>query len=391
MFDLAAIQRAIHLEKVGGWLFSSFQHRDPLSESILELDRSSKNTRPWYYIVYPEGSPTKIVHAIERGILDNLPGETFLYDSRDRLTHLFQKEVLPKAQQLACQFSPTIRVISFLDHGTALLLEECGFTLLSAATLLQRFRGVLTEEMVQSHQRASAHLYEIVKGTWKFISQRMAQEYPLYEGEVQQHILRELESRKLFTHSPPIVACGANSGNPHYSPQGKGSSLQPNQVIQLDLWAKEEGGSGTFADISWVGYTGTTPPDPLLGVFSVLTEARDRTIQFIQQKLENRETVSGKEADAFCRRFLKEAGYGQALKHRTGHGIDRELHGFGVNLDSVEFPDDRTILEGSCFSIEPGLYFEEFGMRTEVNAYVREGRLHLSGPYKQTTILTIQP
>lgn len=388
MFDLAAIQKAIHLEQVGGWLFSSFQHRDPLSESILELDPDVKNTRPWYYIVYPEGSPTKIVHAIERSILDSLPGQTFPYDSRSRLIQLFQQEVLPKAPRLACQFSSTIRVISFLDHGTALLLEECGFTLLPAASLLQRFRGILTKEMVQSHQRAAAHLYEIVERTWASISRQMVEGHSLFEGDVQEYILNELKRRKLITHSPPIVACGVHSANPHYSPQGKGSLLEPNQVIQLDLWAKEEGDTGTYADISWVGFTRTTPPSSLLEVFSVLAEARDQTIQFIQQKLEGKEAVSGKEVDVFCRSFLKQAGFSHALKHRTGHGIDRELHGFGVNLDSVEFPDDRLLLEGSCFSIEPGLYFDQYGLRTEVNAYVWEGGLHLSGPYRQTTLLT---
>ncbi|MCX7786656.1 MAG: aminopeptidase P family protein [Spirochaetes bacterium] len=387
MFDLRAIQKAIHLEKVGGWLFSSFQHRDPLSESILELDRTSKNTRPWYYIVYPEGSPTKIVHAIEKGILHHLPGETFLYDSRNTLIQLFQREVFPKAQRLACQFSPTLRILSFLDHGTALLLEECGFSLVSAASLLQRFRGVLSDEMVKAHKRATMHLYEIVERTWGFISQQITHGYSLYEGEVQQYILQELENRKLISHSPPIVACGTHSGNPHYSPQGNGSPLEPNQVIQLDLWAKEEGEFGTYADISWVGFTGATPPSSLTDVFSTLTEARDRTIRYIQQRLESGRTVSGKEVDAFCRSFLSEAGFGQALKHRTGHGIDRELHGFGVNLDSVEFPDDRYLLEGSCFSIEPGLYFQDFGMRTEVNAYVWEGQLHVTGPFRQTTLL----
>jgi len=389
LFDLRAIQKAIALEQVGGWLFSSFQHRDPLSESILELDPSTKNTRPWYYVVYPEGSPTKIVHTIERNILDNLPGEPFLYDSRNRLLQLFKQEVLPKAPQLACQFSPTLRVISFLDHGTALLLEECGFTLLSAATLLQRFRGTLTIEMVRSHQRAASHLYEIVSDMWRLIRESLARGVALHEGDVQRQILEEFEKRKLLTHSPPIVACGLHSGNPHYSPQGKGSPLERNQVIQLDLWAKEEGEAGTYADISWVGYTGTTPPDSLQKVFTVLTEARDRTIDFIGGKIESGVPLSGKEVDAFCRSFLIERGYGGALRHRTGHGIDRELHGFGVNLDSVEFPDDRLLLEGSCFSIEPGLYFEEFGMRTEVNAYLWEGRLCLSGPYRQTDLLRI--
>lgn len=389
MFDLQAIQKAIALEQVGGWLFSAFQHRDPLSESILELYSSSKNTRPWYYVVYPEGSPTKIVHTIERSILDDLPGETYLYDSRDRLIQLFKQEVLPKAPQLACQFSHTLQVISFLDHGTALLLKECGFTLLSAASLLQRFRGTLTEEMVHSHEKVAAHLYEIVSSTWRFICEGITKGVVLYEGEIQDKILKEFEKRKLHTSSPPIVACGAHSGNPHFSLQGKGSPLERNQVIQLDLWAKEKGEAGTYADISWVGYMGTTPPDSLRKIFSTLTDARDRTIDFIKEKVAAGVPLPGKEVDAYCRSFLIERGYEGALRHRTGHGIDRELHGFGVNLDSVEFPDDRLLQEGSCFSIEPGLYFDEFGMRTEVNAYVWKGQLHLSGPYRQTELLCI--
>mgnify|MGYP005834347339 CR=1 FL=1 len=387
MFDLQAIQKAIALEQVGGWLFSSFQHRDPLSESILELDPSSKNTRPWYYVVYHEGSPTKIVHTIEKSILDNLPGETCLYDSRDCLIQLFKQKVLPKAPRLACQFSHTLRVISFLDHGTALLLKECGFTLTSAATLLQRFRGTLTKEMVHSHQRAADHLYQIVTHTWRFICERIAKGVVLYEGEVQDKILKEFIRRKLHTSSPPIVACGAHSGNPHFSLQGKGGPFERNQVIQLDLWAKEQGDFGTYADISWVGYIGPTPPHSLQKVFSTLTEARDRTIDFIAEKIAAGAPLAGKEVDEYCRSFLIERGYGSALRHRTGHGIDGELHGFGVSLDSVEFPDDRLIQEGSCFSIEPGLYFDEFGMRTEVNAYVWKGRLHLSGPCRQTELL----
>ncbi|MFQ3620654.1 MAG: M24 family metallopeptidase [Spirochaetales bacterium] len=387
MPDLEALRQAIRLERVGGWLFSSFQHRDPLSESILGIDSTVKNTRPWYYVVCSEGEPIKIVHQIEASVLDALPGETFFYNSRSTLMQVLHNEVLPKARRLACNFSPTLRILSFLDFGTALTLESCGFELVSAATLLQRFRGLLTPSMIDSHNRASDHLYDIVEKAWSFIQTGLTKGGRVYEGEVRDFILKEFESRNLYTYSPPLVAAGKNSSNPHYSPQGRGEPILSEQMVQLDLWAKEQGANGTYADISWVGFSGPTPPPTIRETFQTLITIRDQTVQYIERKIHHQIPVTGQEVDAYCRKLLQEAGLGEAIKHRTGHGIDREVHGSGVNLDSEEFPDDRYLLEGSCFSIEPGIYLEEYGMRTEVNGYIFQGKLHISGRGRQKELL----
>jgi Xaa-Pro aminopeptidase len=246
------MQEAIYREKAGGWLFSSLQHRDFLSESILELNNSSKNTRPWFYVVYPEGSPTKILHGIEPDALSELPGEPLYYQSRETLVNIFRSNIFPRAPVLACQFSPSLPVISTLDHGTCLFLEECGFRLISAASLIQRFRGLLTPSMIESHERAAVHLREIVDGAWALISRHLTSKKSLREGTVQHFILEEFRKRGLITSSPPLVAVGANTANPHYTPGGKGESIVPEEVVQLDLWAKENSPDAVYADISWV-------------------------------------------------------------------------------------------------------------------------------------------
>jgi Xaa-Pro aminopeptidase len=158
--------------------------------------------------------------------------------------------------------------------------------------------------------------------------------------------------------------------------------------VQLDLWAKENSPDAVYADISWVGFTGDSPPLELQKTFSFLCQTRDRTAEFIAHSIASGKPIRGRDVDAFCRDTLIRNGYEQALRHRTGHGIDREVHGSGVNLDSVEFPDDRFLLEGSCFSIEPGLYFSSFGLRTEINGYIQNSRFHISGPSLQERLLT---
>lgn len=388
MFDLDTMQEAIYRENAGGWLFSSLQHRDFLSESILELNTSIKNTRPWFYVVYPVGSPTKILHGIEPEALSELPGETLYYQSRETLANIFRSKILHRAPVLACQFSPSLPVISTLDHGTCLFLEECGFRLISAASLIQRFRGLLTPPMIESHERAAVHLREIVDGAWAFISRHFTSRKSLREGTVQHFILEEFRKRGLITSSPPLVAVGTNTANPHYTLRGKGKTIDPGEVVQLDLWAKEEGSNAVYADISWIGFTGDSPPVELQKTFSFLCQTRNRTAEFIAHSISSGTPIRGRDVDAFCRDILIQNGYEQALRHRTGHGIDREVHGSGVNLDSVEFPDDRFLLEGSCFSIEPGLYFPSFGLRTEINGYIQNSRFHISGPSRQERLLT---
>jgi hypothetical protein len=395
------MKEAILQEKLGGWLFSTLHGRDTLSLSILDSIRGkdgnfrrqtiSKNTRPWYYFVFAEGEALKIVHSIEPDILAAVPGETLEYHSRERLSAALRDRVLPRlgGGELACQFSGELPILSFLDHGTALFLQSLGFRLASSAALLQRFLGLLDAHGFQSHLRAAFHLYGIIEMAWARLEAAM-NEGEVFEAEVLSWITGELEKASLNRSPGLIVASGSNSGNPHYGVEGKGRRIGRREIVQFDMWAKEKIPGAVYADISWVGFTGADPLPRMKKDFAAVTGARDAALSFIASALEAGRPVRGMDVDAHVRAFLAEAGYAEFLRHRTGHGIDTKVHGCGVNLDSVEFPDSRLLLEGSCFSVEPGVYFRDYGMRSEINVVIKDGKPLVSGKTPQRELLVFR-
>jgi len=389
LLDTEKMREAIRRENLGGWLFCSFKGRDLLSRSVLDVDPSAKNTRPWYYAVFSDAEPVAVVHAIEAGILDHLPGKRFVYKSREELEKIFRSEVVPRlaGRALACQFSPELPVVSYLDHGTAVFFEWLGIGLASSASLIQRFVGTLDEAGIASHERSAAHLYEIVHLVWDRVKRDFASSNPPYEGDVKRWILDEFDRRGLVVDGSPIVACGPGAGNPHYSVTGRGNPVSPDSVLQLDIWAKENAQGSIYADISWVCFTGSKPPAEVERNAADLFRVRNEIVGFIGAGL-RRGNLTGADVDRHARSLLVEAGLGEALRHRTGHGIDVENHGSGVNLDSVEFPDPRLLLEGSWFSVEPGIYFRDYGLRTEIDVFIRGGKPVVSGGAPQERILT---
>jgi len=377
-------------ENLSAWLFSNFHHKDPISDRILAVAPEVTNSRPWIYLLRQDESAEKLVHTIENKILDHLPGRKRVYASREQfLAHL--KEMAESLNTVAIHYSEDLPVISHLDHGTAKLLEECGFSLTSASALIQRLLGGLDRTAIESHRRAADHLYDIVAAVWQRLRKEMRSGVPVWETTVQGWILGMFEELGLTTDSPPIVAAAENSADPHYSPgsaaAARGAVLSPGAVLQLDLWAREKVPESVYADISWVGVLDTRIPEREAGVFATVVQARALAVSFIGQTLSAGRRVSGEQVDREVRDFLERAGYGAALRHRTGHGIDQEVHGFGVNLDSVEFPDSRLLLEGSCFSVEPGVYLDEFGMRSEINVYISKGKPVVSGKKPQFELL----
>ena len=385
--SITALGEAVRREGFDGWLFFGFQHRDPLAEELLQLSSTRVNTRRWFYLLAPELEQSiKICHQIESAALDSLPGSRILYSSQDELLSILGQF---NGRRLAVQYSPELPIFSYLDHGTAKLLTDAGIELYSSGNLIQAVKGVLDSDGIASHCRAADHLDEIVT----LVVERLRRNWgrrktSLYEGEVQGWILEEFSRRRLVCDHPPIVASGQRSSDPHYAPLDHGFEIMPEEILQLDLWAKEEGPAGIYADISRVFYTGAVVPDNVQANFTVLSRARDGVLQFLNNELPNRK-VFGYEADAVCRKILGEAELGRYIRHRTGHGIDTLPHGYGVNLDSVEFPDARPFMEGSCFSIEPGLYLEDYGIRTEINAYIRSARAVVSGGTPQNEIVTL--
>jgi Xaa-Pro dipeptidase len=393
--DLARAERAVLDEGLGAWLFYNLQHRDRISDRILGIPESVHNTRPWLYLLRPGAGAVKLVHAIEPRILDHLPGEKRVYASRSGYLEAL-RGLAGGLGPAACQYSLELPVLSYLDHGTARLLTECGFDLRSSQGLIQRFLGVLEAEGIRSHEAAARHLYAIVAAVWERVREGFRRGAALRETTVQGWILEEFRRRGLATESAPVVAAGAHAADPHYEPQagrpgaaGGDAALEAGQVLLLDLWAREDRPGSVYADITWVGVLSASPQAEVARAFAAVTGARDAGYRFIEGALRRGEAPSGAAVDREVRGVLEQAGFGPYLKHRTGHAIDAQLHGYGANLDALEFPDTRRLIEGSCFSIEPGVYLPEFGVRSEIDVYVRDGLPVVSGGTPQSGLLTL--
>jgi Xaa-Pro aminopeptidase len=371
------LQKAIREEGLDGWLFCNFRHRDKLSDAILNRPAELSNSRFWFYAVPGSGEPLALVHAIEADHLDGLSGTKQSYISRTELLKLLAPL---GGKRWGVHVSQTISAVSYLDAGMYAVLCEAGLELVPAESMVQRFKGVLDEEGIASHERAAEELYTVVNIVWDYVRSAYCKGKTIYEGDLRQIMEGEFIHRNLFQNHPPLVAAGRHSANPHYDFTGHGTALAEGDVIQLDLWAKEHGPTAVYADISWVGVYGKKAEPYVEQIFASLTEIREETVRFIENSLAAGKTLTGAEIDGYCHSLLCNAGYEEGIKHRTGHGIDTEVHGSGVNLDSIEFPDLRPLLEGSCFSLEPGIYFGNYGFRTEINIYITQGRPRISGP-----------
>jgi Xaa-Pro aminopeptidase len=375
---IARIQKAIREEHLDGWLFCNFRHRDRLSDELLERPAELTNSRFWFYAVPASGPPYGLVHAVEADHLEGLPGTLQSYISREDLI----RRLAPwGGKRWGVHVSENLCAVSFLDAGTYAVLSKAGLVLVSAEALVQRFKGLLDEEGIASHERAAAELYGIVAAVWDFVRASYGSGKTIYEGDLRQIMEDEFVRRGLVRDHSPLAAAGVHSSNPHYDFSGEGAALKEGDVVQMDLWAKEKNPAAVYADISWVGFYGKpAAAEEEEKIFADLAESREAAIAFIETALAAGKPLTGAEVDAHTRNVLIHRGYEKALKHRTGHGIDTEVHGSGVNMDSVEFADTRFLLEGSCFSLEPGIYLDRCGFRTEVDCYISRGALRVSGP-----------
>ena len=388
MLDIEGARAAIREEGLDGWLFLTMQHRDEIADYALGIGRERMNSRPWAYIIPAEGAPAAIVHEIEPTILDHLPGRATRYYAREDFLHALA-QALPPGSRIAAQFSPHIPVGSFLDHGTALMFQGLGVALVSSSNLVARCLGSLDAEAVRSHEAASSVVYQAVAGAWARIAGEIGRGARVREGEVQGWIAAHIAAAGMVSEGAPLVAAGAHSADPHYQSAGDGTWLEPGDVVQLDVWAREDSAAAAYADISWVGVLAREPTGEQRAAFDAVLQARESAIGLIAHSLAEGREVRGRDVDEAARARLQSLGFARAVRHRTGHSIGHRVHGYGVNLDCIEFPDDRPLRDGACFSIEPGIYLERFGMRTEVDGLIRGGTLSISGPDRQRALLTL--
>jgi len=383
------LQQALRAEELDGWLFYSFRGSDPIAESILRLDRTQIVTRRWAYFVPASGEPQKILHAIEPHSLDGLPGRERVYLSWQQL-HAQLEESMDGARRVAMQYSPlnAIPYISRVDAGTVELVRSFGIEVVSSADLVQVFEAVWTAEQLDSHLYAARHLREIVDGAFGEVSRRISEGVGTDEFEIQEFIWSEFGDRGLISSDRPIVSVNANSADPHYAPDtDRKSPILKGDFLLLDIWAKQSAMGSVYADITWTGYVGTEVPDRHETIFQVVRDGRDAAIGLVKARY-GTGTIHGWEVDDAARNSITDAGYGEFFIHRTGHSIHEEDHGNGANIDNLETEDNRRLMAGTCFSIEPGVYLKgDFGVRSEVDVYLADdGPMVTGGPIQEHVI-----
>ena len=373
---VAAIQRALREDgSVDGWLFYDFRGSDPLGYRVLLLDASTHVTRRWYYWIPTIGSPRKLLHRIEPHILDPLPGERDEYVSWEQQRTLLE-HLLRGSRRIAMQYSPlnAVPYVSRVDAGTIELIRSFGVEVVSSADLIQMFEARWTDRQLESHQYAAAALRRIVDEAFNHVREAVVRENGLTEYGLQQFILSRIREAGMMTSSAPIAAVSEHSADPHYGPAMTGSAkIQRDDLVLIDLWAKQSSAGSVYADITWTAYAGSTVPEKHRAVFDVVRQGRDAALEFVRAQIQAGQPPFGYEVDAACRKVIQGAGYGDQFVHRTGHSIGEEVHGNGANIDSLETQDTRRLMPRTCFSIEPGVYLPgEFGIRSELDVFLTE-------------------
>jgi len=387
--NLPAIQAALRERQIDAWLFYDHHRRDPIAYRVLGLPDTLMVTRRWFYLIPAQGDPVKLVHKIEAGHLDSLPGAKRKYAGWQELFDNI-KAILGNYCNIAMQYSPnnSVFTISLVDAGTVEIVRGMGKNVVSSADLVAQFEATFTDEQVQTHFAARDAIDAITASAFQEIGRR-ARDGGTNEYAMQQWFMEAFRRENLVTDDPPIVAVNANSGNPHYEPHAEGSApIREGDFVLLDVWAKKNTPGAVYYDITWTGYVGKAPSDKQREIFQIVRDARDAGVKTVLDASAAGQRIAGWQVDRATRDHIRKAGYGDYFIHRTGHSIGTEVHANGANMDDLEIHDERQILPNSCFSIEPGIYLPEFGVRSEVNILVRPNRAEVTGKI-QREIVTI--
>ena len=379
--QLDAIQAALREAKLDGWLFYDHHHRDPIAYRILGLSDSLHITRRWYYFVPAIGGPRKLVHRVESLRLDPLPGKAQLYSSWQEL-EAGLRQMLTGAERIAMQYSPrnAIMYVSMVDAGTIEVLRELGKTVVSSADLVSRFEAVLTPEQEKSHYEAQAKIDAILDAGFREIGQRVRSGSGTTEYAMVEWLQRAMADAGLVWEHGPNVSVNANSANSHYEPTAESHApIRRGDFLLIDIWARPNREATVFYDITWTGVVDREPTAQEHAVFETVRNARDAAIATVKQAFAGKKPIAGWEADDAARAVIRDAGYADSFTHRTGHNIGTELHGNGAHLDNLETHDERLLLPHTCFSVEPGIYLKDFGIRSEVNMITGDNEGQVTG------------
>jgi Xaa-Pro aminopeptidase len=331
--------------------------------------------------------------ASSRAALDAYPGERTIYLRWQEL-EAGVAGLVRGTKRVAMEYVPRNAnpYVSRVDAGTVELVRSCGPEVVPSGDLVQMFEATWSDEQAAMHFEAAKHTRSAYAAAWRFIADRVRQNGSVHELEVQRRILDHFAEHKVICDHPPIVAVGPHSGDPHYEPRaGAAGDIRPGQFVLIDLWAKLDRPGAVYSDLTWTGFTGADMPAKYTDVFRIVARARDAAITTVRDAFAAKRTLQGWQVDQAARGVIDAAGFGEAFCHRTGHSIGQEVHGNGANMDGLETREERSVLPRTCFSVEPGIYLPEFGVRSEVDVFVdKDGQVHVTGGDPQTEVVRIQ-
>lgn len=389
--DVPAVQEALRREGLDGWLWFDFQGSNQVATRLAGLAGADHlTTRRWFYLIPAAGEPRALVHAIERGNFDQLLGAKAVYAGREQLESGL-RTLLDGTKRVAMEYSPNgaIPYVSRVDAGTLELVRAQGVDVVSSGNLVQQFEALWSEAAMASHRFAADALYRVKDLAFGLIGDAMRDGVALDEYTVQQHMQDWLEEAGLVSDTAPNVSAQENAGNPHYLPgAGRSRPIRRDELVLLDLWGKARGAGAVFADITWVGFTGSQVPERMRQAFAAARDARDAAVSLVEAAADAGREIRGFEVDREARGVLDRAGYAAHILHRTGHSLGESVHGNGAHLDDYETHDERALLPGMGFTVEPGLYFADFGVRTEINVVWGENGPEVTGP-RQSDIVSL--
>jgi Xaa-Pro dipeptidase len=389
---IVEIQKLLAEQQIDGWLFYDFQRRNSIAYRTLGVKADLIATRRWYYFVPQRGNPQALVSALEPHNLESLPGERRIYrtweERRDNLDAM-----LPHKGTIAMEYSPlgAIPYVSLVDAGTVDLVRSIGPTIVSSADLVQQALCQWSDKQWNDHIEASVRLIDIKDRAFAEIGTRLRANSPTTDFEIQQLMWEWYQRSGLISDDPPIVATNAHCSDPHYLPtENRQSIIRTGDVVLIDFWAKLNGSGSVYADHTWTAYAGDTVPSRVAQVFETVASARDTAIKFVSHAFASRLPIQGWQVDDAARQPIARSGFGEYFIHRTGHNIGEEVHGEGANMDNYESHDERFLLERTCFSIEPGVYLPEFGIRSEVDVFIAApGEVVVTGVPIQTEVVPL--
>ena len=385
--DVRAVQAALREHGIDGWLWYDFQGANPIAQRLAGLGGKGGPiaSRRWFYMIPVRGEPRGLVHAIERHNLDSLPGPKTAYAGRLQL-EAGLKDLVSGARRVAMEYSPlgAIPYVSRVDAGTVELVRAQGVEVVSSGDLVQQFEAHWSDAAIASHRAAAERLYRVKDRAFEAARRRLQDGVATTEYDLQQLMWQWFGEEGLISDSAPNVSAQENAANPHYLPSAsQHRSLGRDEILLLDLWGKLDQPGAVFADITWVGYTGPTVPGEMSRAFAAVRNARDAAVQMVEDAAAAGREVRGYELDRAARAVIEAAGYGRFIIHRTGHSLGETVHGNGAHLDDYETHDERRLLPGTGFTIEPGVYFERFGVRTEINVVWTSRGPEVTGPRQQ--------